>query len=479
MANALVRLARSVLNALPRTKGHLQTVSDNRGGWWPWIREAYPGAWQRDDEWTTDTVLAHHAVYACITLIASDVAKLQPRLMELDSDGIWNETEVSAFSPVLRKPNRYQNRIQFIEWWEASKLIHGNTYVLKERDGRTGVRALYILDPSRVQVMVSPDGSVFYSLQADNLTGIEQDTVPIPASEIIHDRINCLFHPLVGVSPIFASGLAANIGINIERNSSFFFKNGSNPSGILTAPGTIDDPTAKKLAERWNAMYGGEKSGRVAVLGNGLSFEPLRMTAVDSQLIEQLKWTTETVCSAFHVPPWKIGSGPLPANQSAEIANQIYYSDCLQSHIEQWELCMDEGLGLDTSVGNPRRRLGVELDLDGLLRMDSATQIKTLVEGIRGGLYTPNGARKKVNESPLPGGGTVYMQHQNYGIEALSRRDAREDPFASTSTGSAPPPAQPNDDDNADEERAAFVTATNMRLLAFDTALRTKLLEAQ
>jgi phage portal protein BeeE len=55
----------------------------------------------------------------------------------------------------------------------------------------------------------------------------------VPASEIIHDRMNCLYHPLVGTSPIFACGTAANMGLQIQENSSAFFGNGSNPSGIL------------------------------------------------------------------------------------------------------------------------------------------------------------------------------------------------------------------------------------------------------
>src|SRR5690606_27662586 len=119
--------------------------------------------------------------------------------------GIWRETENAAFSPVLRRPNRYQNHIQFKEWWVISRLLHGNTYVLKERDKRGVVKALYILDPSRVMPLVTPGGSVYYQLSTDNMSGVTE-TVVVPAEDIIHDRINALFHPLVGVSPIYACG---------------------------------------------------------------------------------------------------------------------------------------------------------------------------------------------------------------------------------------------------------------------------------
>jgi phage portal protein BeeE len=45
----------------------------------------------------------------------------------------------------------------------------------------------------------------------------------------------------------------------------------------------------------------------VAVLGDGLAYQAMVMTAVDAQLIEQLKWTAETICSCFHVPSYMVG----------------------------------------------------------------------------------------------------------------------------------------------------------------------------
>lgn len=448
----------------------LSPVGSVRGGWSPWIREPYTGAWQRNDEWSVDTVAAHHAVYACVTLISNDIGKLRPKLVELDDDGIWSETSSPAFSPVLKKPNAYQNRIQFLEWWVISKLMRGNAYVLKERDNRRAVIRLHLLDPSRVQVLIAPSGAVFYQLQSDNLAGVGEESAAVPASDIIHDRMNCLFHPLVGVSPLYAAGLAASTGLNIQKNSSGFFANGSNPSGILTAPVPIDEETAKMLSDRWNQMYTGKQSGRVAVLGGSLKFEPLRMSAVDSQLIDQLKWTAETVCSTFHVPPFKVGLGTMPTYQNGEVLNQIYYSDCLQSHIEQIELCLDEGLGLDVAKGG--KTLGVELDLEALLRMDTATHVRTLTEAVKGTVMAPNEARKRIDLPPLPGGDTVYMQQQNYSLAALDARD-RENPLGRPPEPGTPPepPAEPPEPDADEEAAARSLMGWRMRRMA-DLSIR-------
>jgi HK97 family phage portal protein len=417
----------------------------------PWIREPYTGAWQRNDEWTLDSVLAHPAVFACVSLISQDIGKLRPKLVELDANGIWTETQSAAFSPVLRKPNAFQNHIQFKEWWTLSKLLRGNTYVLKERDRRGVVVRLHLLDPARVKVMVSASGDVFYELASDNLAGLQDDRIAVPASEMIHDRMNCLFHPLVGVSPIFAAGLAASVGLKIQTSSSSFFGKGASPSGILTAPATIPDETAKRLKAHWDTNYSGDMSGTVAVLGDGLAFQPMRMSSVDAQLIEQLKWSAETVCLAFHVPPFKIGLGNVPTYANAAAAeNQKYYSDCLQSHIESFELLMDDALGIGEAMKlDDGKVLGVELDLDPLFRMDEGTLMTTLSVGVGSGMIAPNEGRQRIGYKPVKGGESPLIQQQNYSLAALAKRDAKDDPFASTA---APTPAPEDTEPDEDEE---------------------------
>lgn len=424
------------------TKAAVQPVSENRGGWYPLIREAWAGAWQRNVTVDQQAVLAFHAVFSCMTLIASDIAKLRVKLVAQDRDGIWSETSNPAYSPVLRKPNGYQTRIQFWENWVLSKLARGNTYVLKGRDNRNVVTALYVLDPNRVKPMVTPDGAVYYELKADNMAGLEEDTLLVPASEIIHDRFNCLFHPLVGVSPIYACGLAATQGLSIQNNSANFFGNASKPGGLLIAPGRIDPENATRLKDYWDTNFTGENAGKIAVLGDGLKYEGMAVNPDDAQLIEQLKWTAEVVCSTFHVPPYKIGVGALPSYNNVQALNVEYYSQCLQALIEAIEVCLDEGLATG-------EKLGTEFDIDNLLRMDGVTQMEVLTKGA--GILKVDEMRAKLDKKPVEGGDTVYLQQQNYSLSALAKRDAQDDPFGKSTTAPAPPA---NDDEPTEAERA-------------------------
>jgi HK97 family phage portal protein len=458
-----------------RKKAQTLSAVNSSGGWFGLIRESFAGAWQRNIEVDAPReVLAFSAVFACVTIIAADIGKLRIKLVDEDDKGIATEVKTaSPFLPVLAKPNRYQTRIKFIECWVTSKLLYGNTFALKQRDGRGLVTALYVLDAQRVTPLVADDGSVYYKLAADHLSQLDE-AITVPASEIIHDRMVCLWHPLVGVSPIYACGMSATMGNRIQGNSTKFFDNMSRPSGALSAPGTISDETAGRIKKAWEENYGGANFGRLAVLGDGLKYEAMTIPAGEAQLIEQLKWTVEDVARCFHVPLFKLG-GPEPVRVSVESLNQTYYSDCLQTLIESVEACLDDGLALP---GGYR----TEFDLEGLMRMDTATRYDTKSKAIQGGWMSPNEARATENMPPVAGGESPYLQQQNYSLAALAKRDAKADPFAGaapkpelTSAQGAPPmpvpvPAPAAANDKADSIDAAVLAELFIKGLELEPA---------
>ena len=413
---------------------------------WARVLESFSGAWQRNVEVDPKAVLAYHAVFACMTLIASDISKLRVKLVALE-EGVWQETTSPAYSPVLRKPNHFQTRNQFWENWILSKLSRGNAYVLKQRDARGVVTKLYVLDPNRCTPLIASDGSIYYQLDADNIAGLTQEQVIVPASEIIHDRFNCLFHPLVGISPIYACGLAATQGLNIQNNSANFFGNASRPGGLLVAPKRIDEANAERLKTYWDDNFTGDNAGKIAVLGDGLQYHSLSVTPEDSQMIEQLKMTADIVCSTFHVPTYKIGAATPPGAANAQALNLEYYTQCLQSLIEAIEVCLDEGLATG-------ERLGTEFDVDGLLRMDSGMQMDVLDKAK--GLLTLDERRRRVGAPPITGGDTVYLQQQDHSIEAIAARDAQLIADANRPPEAIPVPVN---DDEVDEAEVASIAA--------------------
>lgn len=408
------------------------------GDVWHTIHEPSTGAWQRNQEIevSKNDQMRHHAVFACVSLITRDIGKLKIKTKK-KIDGVSQDCD-SNVKKLLAKPNHYQNTQQFFEAWGSSKLTSGNTYVLKVRNIYGEIWQLLILNPERTKPLVDPQGNVFYQVRRDRLFNLDDDIV-IPASEIIHDRFNCFYHPLVGLSPITACALSASQGINIQRNAASFFANASRPSGILVAPGPISPESSKDMTEKWNANYSGTGTGRTAVLSDGVVYQPISVAAQDAQLVEQLKLSGEIVCTSFSVPAFKVGLGPAPAGKVSDL-NNIYYSDCLQHYIESSENLLNQHLELEDGVE-------VEFCLDALLRMDAGSQMDYLDKGVKGAIMSPNEARAKIGLAAVPGGESPMIQQQNFSLAAIAKRDSSPDPFAK-----APAPTPTDDQPKGDDD---------------------------
>jgi HK97 family phage portal protein len=432
------------------------------GGYQP--HEPFAGAWQRNitnANARDPNILAFSGVYACVTIISQDIAKLLLQVLLLGDDGVTEKPHTrSPYNRVLKKPNRYQTRVDFVQFFVACRLLRGNAYIFKEMDERGVPRALHILHPDRVQVLVDSVGkNVFYQFTPHtndlfdmSAFGTNEGTVIIPSRFIIHDRINCLWHPLIGTSPLFAAAVTAMTGARILMNSESLFANMARPSGMLTAPNTISDVTAERLKRDFEANYSAGNFGRTAVLGDGLEWKAMVMTSTDAQLIEQLKWTIEDVARAFRVPMYLLADLTKMTYKNNEQAAQSYFSGCLQYHIESIEARLTDDFGLNDEFEY------VAFDIRSMFRMDMLERFGAYKEGIAAGVLAPNEARRWEHLGPVKGGEEPRMQMQ---YVPLSTPIA--DPNAAAPAPAPAPAPEPADDANEGAEDAAKAVADTTR----------------
>lgn len=397
-----------------KRKKEAQPVSP-RGQGWVTISEPFAGAWQRNKELRTEKA-CYPTLYACLNRISSDIAKL-PFVT-----AVWNQgvQEYSAPMAVLKKPNNYQTQGQFREAWVLSKLRTGATYVLKNRTAGE-ITSLHVLDPYRVTPMVTEAGAVFYRLDYPTKNNLLPEEYPderliLPASEIIHDRMHCLYNPLIGISPLCASELAAGKNLKILRSSSEFFSNGAQPGGLLTAPAGISEEDASKIKDYWDNHFADGSRGKMAVIGADMKYTAFAFKAADSQLVEQMRYSDEQICQPFGIPPFKVGIGVIPAGMKVDDINQLYYSDALQQHIEAMETLLIEGL----EITDGRQ---VKLNLEPLLRMDVGKQAEVESTLVSAMIKTPDEARHRFNLKPTGGGDTLWGQLQQYPLGQLANRN--------------------------------------------------------
>jgi HK97 family phage portal protein len=420
----------------------------------PSIHEPFLGAWQRNLSCANPvSLLAFSAVYACINVISSDIGKLPVRVWRSREDGGRELQPRHPIDRLLRSPNHYQTTVDFIQQLKVSVLLAGNAYVYLIRDDRGVVSEMHVLNPSYVTPLVAEDGSVYYQLnrsQSHPLTGIgNEDRWILPARDIMHHRVMTVDHPLVGVSPMFAAAMSAAVGAGITAASQNFFQNSARPAGVLTAPGKIDKELAERLKTDWERSYGAGGQGRTAVLGSGLEWKPLTMTAVDAQLIEQLRWSIEDVARVFRVPTFLLGDLTKASYRNSEQMMRTYYSGCLSYHLEALEARFARAFDLAADVY-------IEFDVNALLRTEMDVRFTAYQSALSSGWLSINDVRAKEGEAKLKGGDEPLVQMQYVPLSMAAKGPAP----AVVPAAPVPPDDDPDDDpdaggdDNADAGRS-------------------------
>lgn len=441
-----------------RVPANLNMVDGWAGGWRR-ITEPFSGAWQRNTEEKRGDLITYPTLYACINRLSSDIGKLPFTLQERRQDGVYTEVQNPAYDPVLRRPNNFQTPSQFREFWLISKLRQGNTYVLKRRDARGVVNALYVLDSERVMPMVTDAGEVYYQLYTSPINTLPpnypSESLIVPASEIIHDRCMTIHHPLIGVPPLAAAYWPALKNMKIMRSATEFFANNAQPGGLLTAPAGMTEEDAEAVKTYWNTEFMGANSGRVAIIGADMKFQPFAMKSIDSQMIEQMRYGDEQICQPFGIPPYMVGIGSTPTGLGVDGIYQLYYQNALQTHIEHMEALLDEGLAIS-------RPLFVELDLEPLLRMDESKRAD-VVQKLKGTLTIDEG-RRRFGLAPLEGGDTVYLQQQDFPLDQV-RLNRIEPPAPAPTPAPEPDPQQDNQAPTIEQARALIATERAIRAM--------------
>ncbi len=63
---------------------------------------------------------------------------------------------------------------------------------------------------------------------------------------------------------------------------------GANPGGVLEHPGVVKDP--QRIRDSWNAVYQGTSNAhRIAVLEEGMKFQPIGIPPEQAQFLETRK----------------------------------------------------------------------------------------------------------------------------------------------------------------------------------------------
>ena len=353
---------------------------------------------------TAQTAIQLSTVYACVRIISETIASLPLGVYEATDNGNLKALDHPLYRLLHDEPNTEMTSFIFREVMLVHLLVFGNSYSQIIRSGKNHIVGLYPLLPDHMDVDRDSKGNLTYTY-----TTSDGRTVVIKPEDVLHIP-GLGFDGVVGYSPIALEKSAIGLGIASEEYGSKFFANGARPSGILTHPNTVKNP--KALRDSWNAAYGGSSNAnRVAILEEGMRFEPIAIPNNEAQFLETRKFQVDEICRIFRVPPHLVGN-----LEHATFSNIEHQSIDFAVHtIRPWLVRIEQAMNRALFGEAEKGRYYVQFNIDGLMRGDYKSRMEGYAIARQNGWMSANDIRDLENLNPIPAeqGGNEYMVNGN------------------------------------------------------------------
>lgn len=352
-----------------------------------------------------ESALRCPAVLGSIKVLAETLAMLSPHLYRRLPGGGRERADDHPIAALLTdQSNPWTPASAWRMQMEVSLALHGNAYSFINRDSQGRPVELVQLDPNAVSV--EPDPVTMeprYFVSAADGARREYDRRDILHIHTLGTR------PHQGDSPVTHGREAIGLAVTLERHAAGLFGRGAKPSGVLKHAKMVGGEVLARLRGQFEQFYSGaENAGKTMILEDGMSFEQLQMTSVDSQLLELRKFQTAEVSRLWRVPLHLLNDLDRTTHNNAEHMGQQFLSYCLLPLLRLWE----DALSLSLLTPEERKTLYVEFLTDELARADLAARFTAYSQAINAGILNPNECRQAENRAPYAGGET-YMRPVN------------------------------------------------------------------
>lgn len=350
------------------------------------------------------TALTASVVYACVKIISEDIAKLPLKTYKRLDRG----KEVASTHPVYPllhdRPNPWISAFSFREAMQACLLLWGNNYAEIEWSRAGRPVALWPLRPDMVEAGIGKDArgrpALGYKITDD--TG-RQET--ISADFVLHVP-GLSFNGFKGLSVLGYWREMIGLTLAAAEFGGRFFANDTTPGLVLTSPTKLTKEQKDTLKEDFRIKYGGlGNKYRMAILEKGWGIESLGMPLKDAEYLDLRRFQILEGCRMFRMPPHKVASMDAATYTNIEHQGLEYKGDTLLP----WTKRSEQVYNWKLFGAAERGTYFCEHVMDALLQGDTATRTTSYQARIYSGNMTPNEAREKENENPLPGGDELWM----------------------------------------------------------------------
>jgi HK97 family phage portal protein len=371
------------------------SARENRsiGNWESWVgTPALSGV-----QVSPQTAISLTAVFACVNVIASNIASLPFIVYKRDKQGGREpDYDHPVYDLIGTEPN---DEVGPFDFWSAivgQAVLNGNGYAEIERDEDGSPLCLHQMETDLTQLLRGSDRRLYYRTQ-DVVNGVSSQPRDLLPENVLHIK-SLSPNGLVGYNPITLARESVGGFLAAEKTGAAAFGNSSNPTGFIKVPGEVSDPARKNFRESWDRKHQGPyNASRIAFLEDGWEFVPLKVSLADLQYLEMRKFAPQEIARLFGVPPHKIGDLSDATYSNIEEQNL----DFAMGTLRLWTERVAGEVNRKLFFRKERRKWYAQHNMNSLMRGNSQAQSDYLTKLFAIGAVSVNDVCQEAGFNPI------------------------------------------------------------------------------
>ena len=293
-------------------------------------------------------------VYRCVTVIATNAARVPMRLSRGEAAGtrgLWGAKRVRLGSrrgrkirrgekanlkaregeiveagelyELLARPNPHQTWFQLMLQTVGLLFAEGRVHWLfDEMRGRVPL-TIYAVSGKQTEP-VYEKGRRVPVLTGWKFTEPGGKSYGVSLDELITWQLFNPKDPHAGLAPKVPANLAIVSDYNASLYNAAMFGNSAEPGGVLTTDAEFTPEADEQIRTSWNQRHRGAANARkMSVLWGGMKWDATATTMRDLQFIEGKQLTRMEICAVFGVPPTVAGFFGTTGDSAAYTDNEL------------------------------------------------------------------------------------------------------------------------------------------------------------
>lgn len=339
-------------------------------------------------------VFGNSAVWAAVRYLSQTISTFPIHLYEKDKENRKINYE-HPVSNLLNTPNKYMTKSTFFETMIINLELFGIAYAEITFSSNNYPLSVFPIAPNDIYVSVE-NGTLTYTYTP---TG---DKIPSENLLIIMGSSTSGFFPLKPIHYMDNLLDSTRAGEELQKR---YLERGTIIGGVINVPDSYSNEDKRRLKTNFDTSFGGNNAYSSVVLSNGVTYEPLKFSAEQQQLIQTREFNIQEVARRFGVSPYVLGD--LSHATFSNVEQQALQE--LRTTLLPRIIKIEEALNNKLFSNKDKRRYSIKFNMDGFLRGDTKNRYEAYGNAIQNGWMNINEVRALENLNPVDDGNTFFV----------------------------------------------------------------------